>query len=83
VKNVLLSTATAVGRLIEIWFQDEARVGQKGGHADTWAVVGSRPLMVRDNRHDSAYLSERFVRFTAPAFAAGESHIRKTACQSQ
>ena len=40
----------------EIWFQDEARVGQKGGHTYIWAPVGSRPLMVRDNRHDSAYL---------------------------
>lgn len=41
---------------VEIWFQDEARVGQKGTHAYIWAPVGSRPLMVRDNRHDSAYL---------------------------
>jgi transposase len=41
---------------IEIWFQDEARIGQKGTHAYVWAPVGSRPPMVRDNRHDSAYL---------------------------
>ena len=41
---------------VEIWFQDEARVGQKGGHAYVWAERGSRPLMVRDNRHDSAYI---------------------------
>ena len=32
------------------------RVGQKGGHAYVWAATGSRPLMVRDNRHDSAYI---------------------------
>ncbi len=44
------------GQPIEIWFQDEARVGQKGGHAYIWAKIGSRPAMVRDNRHDSAYL---------------------------
>jgi hypothetical protein len=31
-------------------------VGQKGGHAYIWAEIGSRPLMVRDNRHDSAHL---------------------------
>jgi len=31
-------------------------VGQKGGHAYIWAPVGSRPPMVRDNRHDSAHL---------------------------
>jgi DDE superfamily endonuclease len=41
---------------VEIWFQDEARVGQKGTHTYIWAEVGSRPLMVRDNRHTSAYL---------------------------
>ncbi|MGC2459659.1 MAG: transposase [Steroidobacteraceae bacterium] len=39
-----------------MWFQDEARVGQKGTHAYIWAPIGSRPPMVRDNRHESAYL---------------------------
>ena len=48
--------ASAVGKPIEIWFQDEARVGQQGTHAYVWAPVGSRPPMMRDNRHDSAYL---------------------------
>ena len=48
--------ASAVGKPIEIWFQDEARVGQKGSLEYIWAPVGSRPPMVRDNRHDSAYL---------------------------
>jgi hypothetical protein len=47
---------SAEGAPVEIWFQDEARVGQKGGHAYVWAEIGSRPLMVRDNRHDSAYI---------------------------
>ena len=55
-KKALLSSTIAAGRPIEIWFQDEARVGQKGGHAYIWAPVGSRPPMVRDNRHDSAHL---------------------------
>jgi DDE superfamily endonuclease len=31
-------------------------VGQKGGHAYIWAPVGSRPLMVHDNRHVSTYI---------------------------
>jgi hypothetical protein len=31
-------------------------VGQKGGHAYIWAPVGSRPRMVRDNRHVSSYI---------------------------
>ena len=48
--------ATTAGTRIEIWFQDEARVGQQGTHAYIWAPIGARPLMVRDNRHDSAYI---------------------------
>ena len=47
---------SAVGKLIEIRFQDEARVGQKGGHAYVWAPIGSRPPLVRDNRHQSVHL---------------------------
>jgi DDE superfamily endonuclease len=47
---------TAAGTPIEIWFQDEARVGQKGTHVYVWAPIGTRPPMVRDNRHDTAYL---------------------------
>jgi hypothetical protein len=45
-----------IGRSLEIWFQDEARVGQKGGHAYIWAPICSRPRMVRDNRHVSTYI---------------------------
>lgn len=51
---MLLSTWS--GLPVEIWFQDEARVGQKGSLSYVWAPIGSRPPMVRDNRHDSAYL---------------------------
>jgi len=41
---------------IEIWFQDEARVGQQGSLEYIWAPIGSRPVAVRDSRHDSVYL---------------------------
>jgi hypothetical protein len=56
VKDALLASTAAAGQPIEIWYQDEARVGQKGTHAYVWAEVGSRPAMVRDNRHDSVHL---------------------------
>ena len=36
--------------------KDEARVGQKGSITYVWAPIGSRPAMVRDNRHDSVHL---------------------------
>src|SRR5689334_22464021 len=48
--------ASATGKPVEIWFSDEARVGQKGTLTYVWAPVGSRPAMARDHRHDSAYL---------------------------
>jgi DDE superfamily endonuclease len=48
--------AEAADKPIEIWFQDEARVGQQGTLTYLWAPRGSRPAAVRDNRHDSAYL---------------------------
>jgi hypothetical protein len=48
--------ASAATKVIEIWFQDEARVGQQGTPEYIWAPKGWRPLAVRDNRHDSVYL---------------------------
>jgi hypothetical protein len=48
--------ASAATKATEIWFQDEARVGQQGSLEYIWAPIGSRPLAVRDNRHDSVYL---------------------------
>ena len=41
---------------LEIWFQDEARVGQKGSLTRLWARRGSRPRAPRDTRYESAYI---------------------------
>lgn len=46
----------AKGKPLEIWFQDEARVGQKGTLAYVWGRQGTRPRAVQDTRHISAYL---------------------------
>ena len=48
--------ASAAGKQIEVWFGDEARVGQKGSLEYIWAPIGSRPPMVRDMRHESVHL---------------------------
>ena len=48
--------ASTAGQTIEVWFQDEARVGQKGSIEYVWAPIGSRPPMVRDNRHSSVHI---------------------------
>jgi hypothetical protein len=46
----------ARGKPVEIWFQDEARVGQQGTLTRIWARRGSRPRAPRDRRYSWAYL---------------------------
>ena len=41
---------------VEIWFQDEARIGQKNGLVYQWAKRGSRPRQPKDQRYANAYL---------------------------
>ncbi len=41
---------------VEIWFQDEARFGQKGSLTAIWARRGSRPVVVRQTRYENLYL---------------------------
>lgn len=48
--------ATANAKPIEVWFQDEARIGQKGTLTRIWARIGSRPRAPRDTRYEWAYL---------------------------
>jgi hypothetical protein len=48
--------ARAQGKSIEIWFQDEARVGQQGTLTRIWARRGTRPRGPRDRRYAWAYL---------------------------
>ena len=42
----------AAGRPVEIWFTDEARVGQQGTLTRVWAKRGSRPRAPRDRRFE-------------------------------
>src|SRR4051794_4012391 len=46
----------ARGEPVEVWFQDEARVGQQGTLARVWARRGTRPRAPRDRRYAWAYL---------------------------
>ena len=43
-------------RVIELWFQDEMRVGQKGTLTRVWAAHGQRATASRDLRFGYAYL---------------------------
>jgi transposase len=44
------------GKPIEVWFSDEARVGQKNTITRRWARRGTRPSAPKDQRTASAYL---------------------------
>ena len=41
---------------VELWFMDEARIGQKGGVTHVWYARGVRPRGVRQQGFSSAYL---------------------------
>jgi hypothetical protein len=44
------------GKPIEIWFTDEARIGQKNKITRRWAKRGTRPCAPHDQRTASAYI---------------------------
>ncbi|MGK5593727.1 MAG: IS630 family transposase [Parachlamydiaceae bacterium] len=41
---------------VEIWFQDEARVGQRGTVTRVWAIKGTRPRAIRQQQFEYAYI---------------------------
>lgn len=41
---------------VEIWFQDEARIGQQGTLTTIWAETGSRPTAVKQTEYQWCYL---------------------------
>lgn len=41
---------------VEIWFQDEARVGQRGTVSRILARKGSRPRVIRQQQFEYAYI---------------------------
>jgi transposase len=41
---------------VDIWFQDEARVGQRGTVTRTWAAKGSRPRLKRQQQFEYVYI---------------------------
>lgn len=43
-------------RRVEVWFQDEARIGQQGTLTNVWADRNSRPTVVRQTEYEWCYL---------------------------
>lgn len=55
------------GKSVEIWFQDEARIGQQGTLTHVWAETGSRPAAVKQSEYEWLYV------FAAVNPVSGES----------
>jgi hypothetical protein len=51
-----IAKSKASGKAIEIWFADEARIGQKNKITRRWAPRGTRPSAPKDQRTASAYI---------------------------
>src|SRR5438105_3457527 len=49
-------TAQPRGVRVEVWFQDEARIGQKNSLTRVWGQTGSRPAAPKDLGFASAYV---------------------------
>lgn len=64
---------------ITLWFQDEARVGQKGRTGHRWWVKGQRPPGRADKRFASAYLFAAVRPATGESFALVLPHVSTTA----
>lgn len=47
-------------KTVELWCQDETRVGQKGRRTHGWAPKGSRPPVPIDTRYANAYIFGAF-----------------------
>ena len=41
---------------MEIWYEDETRVGQQGSISRTWFIKGQRPRLVRQQQFLNAYI---------------------------
>jgi len=56
-KNVIeITPKDVLPENIEIWFEDETRVGQQGSITRTWFYKGKRPRLVRQQQFLSAYI---------------------------
>ncbi|CAI9404814.1 hypothetical protein ANOBCDAF_04693 [Pleomorphomonas sp. T1.2MG-36] len=57
------------GKQIQLWLQDEARVGRKGRNAHVWFEKGILPVMRTDKRFKSVYIYGAIHPGTDDAFA--------------
>ncbi|WP_289051731.1 transposase, partial [uncultured Psychrobacter sp.] len=52
---------------VDIWFQDETRIGQQGSLTRVWHYRGGRPRLIKQQQFHSAYLFGAFCPATKKA----------------
>lgn len=67
---------------MQLWCQDEARVGQKGRGVRVWFERGVRPRGTIDQRHDSAWIFGAVRPGTDQAFALVLTEVGTAAMQA-
>jgi len=67
---------------LQLWCQDEARVGQKGRGVRVWYERGLRPEGIIDHRHTSAWLYAAVRPSTDEAFALVMPEVSTAAMQA-
>lgn len=66
---------------VDIWFQDEARVGQRGTLSRIWARVGSRPRLIRQQQNQYAYVLGAICPALGQAVGLVMPHVNTQAMQ--
>ncbi|QRQ80737.1 IS630 family transposase [Paralysiella testudinis] len=66
---------------VDIWFQDETRIGQQGSITRVWHYCGQRPRVVRQQQFESAYLFGAFCPSTGNSVGLVLPYVNKQAMQ--
>lgn len=67
---------------MDIWFQDEARVGQRGTVSRVWAERGTRPRLKRQQNNEYAYVFGAICPATSQAVGLVMPYIGTQAMQN-
>lgn len=62
------------GKIVTVFFQDEARFGQKGYLTRSWSLIGQRSRQVKQNKFTSGYM------ITAASPVTGQHFSHVTSC---
>ncbi|WP_227672935.1 IS630 family transposase [Psychrobacter lutiphocae] len=66
---------------VDIWFQDETRIGQQGSVTRVWHYCGKRPRVIRQQQFESAYIFGAFNPKTGDSVGLVLPYVNKQTMQ--